>query len=309
MIKDKIIFSSLNVRGLKDIVKRKAVFLFCKGQKANCVFLQETHSSDLDASFWTNQWGDKIFFSHGSNRSGGVAICFNKCPGEVITYKADESGHWLMVVLKIDVLFFILINIYGFNNAAQNKKLVEDISMIISETKVLYPTDNVLVGGDWNMVPDEWKDRWPPRLDKGRFNISVDFLKTENNLNDVWRYLNPEVEGFSWFKPNGESKSRIDYWMVSDNILKYTSQSTMSKAPLTDHCFIDLVLEPKFKQFRNKGYWKFNAFLLHNEEFCNKIRELIRAIERDNSFDCNISKWEFLKFKIREFSITFSKKL
>jgi len=309
MIKDKIVFGSLNVRGLKDIVKRKAVFLFCKGQKANCIFLQETHSLDSDESFWTNQWGEKMFFSHGSNRSGGVAICFNKCPGEIIVHKDDGSGHWLMVVLKIDGIFFILINIYGFNNAAQNQKLVEDISNMISETKVRYPSDNVLIGGDWNMVPDEWKDRWPPRLNKGRLNASVDFLMTEKNLSDVWRHLNPEVECFSWFKPNGESKSRIDYWMVSDNILKYASKSAISKAPLTDHCFIDLVLQPTTKHFRNKGYWKFNAFLLQNEEFCNKIKALIRDIEINNSFDSNINKWEFLKFKICEFSIGFSKKL
>jgi len=180
---------------------------------------------------------------------------------------------------------------------------------MISETKVRYPSDNVLIGGDWNMVPDEWKDRWPPRLNKGRLNASVDFLMTEKNLSDVWRHLNPEVECFSWFKPNGESKSRIDYWMVSDNILKYASKSAISKAPLMDHCFIDLVLQPTTKHFRNKGYWKFNAFLLQNEEFCNKIKALIRDIEINNSFDSNINKWEFLKFKIREFSIGFSKKL
>lgn len=43
-----ISFSWLNVRGLKDIVKRKTLFLFCKGQKVHCWFWQETHSSDED---------------------------------------------------------------------------------------------------------------------------------------------------------------------------------------------------------------------------------------------------------------------
>ncbi len=47
----------------------------------------------------------RFFFSYDSNLSGGVAICFNNCRGEFITYKADGSGHWLMVVLKIDGLF------------------------------------------------------------------------------------------------------------------------------------------------------------------------------------------------------------
>ncbi len=97
MVNVKISFGSLNVRGLKDIVRRKALYLFCKRQKSHCLFLQETHSSDVDATFWTNQWGDRILFSHGSDRSGGVVICFNKCLGEILTHRADGDEHWLKV--------------------------------------------------------------------------------------------------------------------------------------------------------------------------------------------------------------------
>ncbi len=46
------------------------------------------------------------------------------------------------------------------------------------------------------MVPGEWKDRWAPRLNKQRPKVTIEFLKTENNLNDIWRYLNPEVDFF-----------------------------------------------------------------------------------------------------------------
>lgn len=52
-----ISFMSLNVRGLKNITKRKAIFLFCKDQKSQCVFLQETHSVMTDEKFWKIQWG------------------------------------------------------------------------------------------------------------------------------------------------------------------------------------------------------------------------------------------------------------
>ncbi len=51
-----ISFLSLNARGLKNSVKRKAIFLFCKEQKASCVFLQETHSVLNDERFWKVQW-------------------------------------------------------------------------------------------------------------------------------------------------------------------------------------------------------------------------------------------------------------
>lgn len=81
MVHSQIIFSSLNIQGLKDLVKKKCTLLFCKGQKCHSLFLQDTHSVDADVTFWTNRWGDQILFSHGSNPSGGVAICFNKFPG------------------------------------------------------------------------------------------------------------------------------------------------------------------------------------------------------------------------------------
>jgi len=65
-LKSRLSFCSLNARGLKDNVKRKGIFLFCKGQKkSHFVFLQETHSTVEDVSFWKLQWGETILFSHG----------------------------------------------------------------------------------------------------------------------------------------------------------------------------------------------------------------------------------------------------
>lgn len=93
--------TSLNVRGLKDNTERKALFLFCKGQKNTFTFMQETHSMREDETFWTQQWGEKIFFSHGTERSGGVAILLNNCSGKHLYVKADEHGHWLIAVMDL----------------------------------------------------------------------------------------------------------------------------------------------------------------------------------------------------------------
>lgn len=46
---------------MKDSVKRKGIFLFCKSQKSHIFFLQETHSEASDVPFWRNQWGDDVF--------------------------------------------------------------------------------------------------------------------------------------------------------------------------------------------------------------------------------------------------------
>ncbi len=75
---------SLNVRGIQNKVKRKAMFLFCKSNGSHCIVLQETHSVLTDTAFWSSQWGDKMLLSHGSSHSAGTAILFNNCPGKVI---------------------------------------------------------------------------------------------------------------------------------------------------------------------------------------------------------------------------------
>lgn len=147
-------FITLNTRGLKDNTKRKAVFLFCKGQKAQC---KTEH-------FGRTNGGDNILLSHGSNESAGVTIFFNNCPGKIIDSNTDTDGHWIVAVLNVEGTFFILINVYGYNTEVKNRLLFCEITDKIRQFKSKYLiTDNILVGGDFNVVPDEWLDRFPTR--------------------------------------------------------------------------------------------------------------------------------------------------
>ena len=65
---------SLNVRGLRSLKKRKAIFLWLEKQKSDIIFLQETYSTFEDENIWRTQWKGKLFFSHGSNHSKGTMI-------------------------------------------------------------------------------------------------------------------------------------------------------------------------------------------------------------------------------------------
>ncbi len=208
-LKTDFCFSSFNVRGLQDNVKRKALFLFCKSKKAHCYMLQETHWSDLDEKFWTNHWGDKIF-CHGMNRSAGVAIFFHNCPGKVIVYKSSDNGHWLM--------FIIIGNIYGYNNINQNRELLSDVSAVIMGLKLKYSTDNIILGGDFNMVQDDWLDRFPSKFNSHHYNPILCNFCSSFGLFDPWRDLYPNVCQYSWLKPDGTSKSRLDFWLISFHI-------------------------------------------------------------------------------------------
>lgn len=209
---------SLNVRGIQDKVKRKAMFLFCKGTGSHCIFLQETHSTVTDAAFWSSQWGDKLSLSHGSSHSAGTAILFNNCPGKVISVKTDSNGHWVAIVLDIESIFFILVNVYSHHNAKQNQQLFAEVSSLICNFKRLFPTDNIVIGGDFNVTPDESLDRHPPKSSSPQPNSMITHFCNNLKVLDVWRHLNPNIKQFPWFRPNASSKSRIDYWLISDNL-------------------------------------------------------------------------------------------
>ena len=43
---------SLNVRGLRDQIKRRSIFSFLKDQKAEIFFLQEIYSEPSDETIW-----------------------------------------------------------------------------------------------------------------------------------------------------------------------------------------------------------------------------------------------------------------
>ena len=65
---------SLNVRGIWNYDKRKAIFLWISKQNADDIFLQETYSTKEVEHFWRLQWKGEIFFAHGSEHSKGVMI-------------------------------------------------------------------------------------------------------------------------------------------------------------------------------------------------------------------------------------------
>ena len=46
---------SLNVRGIRDQIKRRSIFSYLKDPKANIYFLQETYSERADENIWRDE--------------------------------------------------------------------------------------------------------------------------------------------------------------------------------------------------------------------------------------------------------------
>lgn len=179
---------SVNARGTRDQLKRTFLFLFFQNKGADFYFIQETHATKSDISFWKSQWGKNIWFSFGSNRSAGVAILQGNFKGHIIKHLADSNGRWVILVVDVDHSQFIIINIYACNNKKDNKLLFTTIENKINQLITTFPTAKIIWGGDFNTVMDGNLDRWPPR------NSSSDELENvcqRMSLVDIWRHKNP----------------------------------------------------------------------------------------------------------------------
>ena len=110
---------SLNVRGISNFKKRKTIFTWCRKQKADFIFLQETHSKIDSEKCWRNEWGGEIIRAHGSSNSRGVAILVKKDVDCTIHSKIlDPSGQFVIIKTEIKDKIYVLINIYAPNKDA-----------------------------------------------------------------------------------------------------------------------------------------------------------------------------------------------
>ena len=114
-------FLSLNVKGLSD-KKRRKIFSWCKKQNTDIAFLQETYSTAEVENMWTNEWGNQIIFSLGTNHARGVAILFKMG----LDFKIEKlitdhnDGRFIYTDLSINDILFIYIK-YLCSNCGQTR--------------------------------------------------------------------------------------------------------------------------------------------------------------------------------------------
>ena len=105
---------SLNVRGMRNGMKRRKIFRYLKMNKANICMLQETHSSIKDCNLWSSEWGNKCIYSHGETNARGVAILLDKAL-TIQEIRRDMDGRRLILKVEINNYSYCIANIYGNN--------------------------------------------------------------------------------------------------------------------------------------------------------------------------------------------------
>ncbi len=106
--------------------------------------------------------------------------------------------------------------------------LLQSITEVISEYKQMYSIKFTLACGDWNLTPDEWLDRCPSKYDDHYYSLVFKDFMNNNSFIDIWRINNPLLKQFTWIKPNGSSRFIIDLWLLSQEIVNFVTNVSIS---------------------------------------------------------------------------------
>ncbi|KAL9989410.1 hypothetical protein ACROYT_G003957 [Oculina patagonica] len=189
---------------------------------------------------------------------------------QILKQRSDPDGRFAIVDIKTNEKILTLINIY-----APNKDDPDFIQKVI-DLLLDFTCDDIIFGGDFNLVQDLKKDKKggnPKTHRKAAQRLSEAALNLD--LTDIWRDMHPDDNRFTWRQKNPEIHCRLDYFLI------------------------------------NQGYWKLNTSLLSEIEYIEWIKSTIAAVQKEYENDNNVDDsllWEMIKLKVRESSIRYAKK-
>lgn len=223
-----------------------------------------------------NEWGQEAIFCAYQSNARGVAVLFNNNFEFVIKkVKKDVDKNYMLIQLDTQGKVITLLNLYGPNK--DSPQFYRNLSETIDDFG--NHGDGMLIAcGDWNVAlnPDIDTKHYL-HVNNPHSRQSILQLIVDHNLLDIWRLNNPDKRGFTW-KPSNNintKQSRLDYFLISENLHNFTLKSDIITGYRTDHSAIRLNL--KFLESKpGRGYWKCNNSLLQDQQYVQTIKDTIR---------------------------------
>ena len=301
---------SLNVRGLNGEKKRQAIYNFIRKKKIDICFLQETYSSVECENVWKNEWGGEVELSHGTNHARGVMTLFRRGLDISIEERnVDAKGRYIWIKVVLQNHSVQLLNIYAPTVESEQIGFYKNINNLLVKNNASQA--KVITGGDFNILMN-------PQLDRkgGKFCRTADYDKVmreiegimdRNNLCDIWRNRFPNTKRYTWRRQNPQIHSRLDLWLISDVCQDFCDEVDIIPSIRSDHSAITISLKGMSEQ-KGKGMWKINNSFLEESDFVRGITKYIKVWEDEAScLSSKRSRWEYMKYKIREFSVKYGK--
>lgn len=268
---------SMNVNGLQDNLKRKDMFEYLRELEYSIYFLQETHITETSENFIRSAWGYNAWAAGCDTNKNGVAILFNNnFEYKLHNVVRDKNGQYIFMDIEMLDKRITLVNLYG-PSAGDQPAFFDTIGEKIKE----FGNNYLIVGGDWNVVMDMNMDARNYRcvLNRPRSRESIKKLILQYDLIDVWRHVYPEKRKYTWRKFNTAKQGRLDYFLLSEELLSVMNGVKIESSYRSDHSLISVVLK-RGGITKGKSFWKFNNSLLRDGNYIKEIKQVIYQVKK-----------------------------
>ena len=305
MMADKYTILTLNCKGLRRTIKRRSIFQYLKAKRADIILLQETHIQDPDIGLWETEWEvGNILPNPGTPKSAGQIILTTK-QFNILEHIIHEPGRLHEVLLQDHDIILRVINIYGHNSEPLRIPLLNTLFAALNVNK---NNDFTCVGGDFNIPPSSLLDKQGGNKKRPASQIYLNNRISQARLVDTWRHENPTQKTFTWWQNSPVVRCRLDYFLVPTEFLHSVKETKITPSIKTDHKCVELKIAVA-KSKRGPGVWKFNCTLLQNQKYVEDMRQLINKVWIEQSSENPATRFDFLKYKIRQKTKQFSKNL
>ncbi|KAL9954208.1 hypothetical protein ACROYT_G041712 [Oculina patagonica] len=134
------------------------------------------------------------------------------------------------------------------------------------------------------------------------------FLCSSYDLIDIWRIRNPDIKRFTWRQKNPVVQRRLDFWLITSSLQEEVENVDIIPAIRSDHLAISIHINGIEETERGPSFWKFNSSLLEDEDYIKVITDKYGSwLEEGKDIQDPRVLWDFVKYKIRYETITYSK--
>ncbi len=297
-----------NCNGLGCNTKRGRVLKWLEDKEEEILFLQETHSSPNNEEAWKRDWNGHIVFNHGSSNSAGVAILLKRNVEDtvkVVNHVSIVPGRASLLEVQVSGTVFTLVNVYCPNNDDD-----EFLQKVLMEATTYTNTDNLIFGGDWNTVMDNLLDKrgGASKHSNSKCQSLLNNFIAEWGLSHIFRLQYGSRQLFTHVDKQHKTQTRLDFFLVDDRLVNFpVCQTNISHGFKSDHSYVSLKIQGHTIS-HGRGYWKFNNCHLKSEDFAQNVRDIIRETV-GSSFDSYNGLWDTIKYKIKDYSIYYGKKV
>ncbi|CAM2104288.1 unnamed protein product [Caretta caretta] len=214
-------------------LRRCQVLSFLWGGGYSVVFLQETHTDPAAKDSWWLEWGNRVYFSHLTVRTAGVATLFSPdLRPEVLGVAEAVPGRLLHLRVRLEGLMVNLVNVYAPTSVPERLHFFQQAYAFLGS---LDPHKCLVLGGDFNMILEERDHSGTKQCP-----VAADILREivdHHSLVDVWRDHPDNILMFTFVRVEAHQShhSQLDCIYLARFHLSRAHSSSIWLSPFSDH--------------------------------------------------------------------------